>query len=155
MKLKHKSTKSISKWYTEFHFDQTWERRDTKYGILQRIMKRKWILRNCDFDLWPRVTNFNRVRVSAVSNHLAKAASKSVHPFGWNFVHKQTSDTHTDCNENIIPPRFRACTSHGVIYVNWFSKSNIGSLWKSILIRSSKISVPSWNDNIKRDMDLQ
>ena len=42
------------------------------------------------------VTNFNRVRASAVSNHLVKTASKSVHPFGWNFVHKKTVDTQTD-----------------------------------------------------------
>ena len=53
----------------------------------------------------------------AVSNHLEKTASKSVHPFGWNFVHKKTVDTQTDtqththtqtnCSENITPPRFR------------------------------------------------
>ena len=46
-------------------------------------------------DLWPKVTNFNRVRASAVSNHLAKTASKSIHPFGWNFVHKNSGHTHT------------------------------------------------------------
>ena len=59
-------------------------------------MKKKWVLRHCDLDLWPKVINFNRVQASAGSSHLAKTASKSVHPFGWNFVHKQTSDTHTD-----------------------------------------------------------
>ena len=32
---------------------------------------------------------------SAVSNHLAKTASKSVQPFGWIFVHKNT-DRQTD-----------------------------------------------------------
>ena len=31
--------------------------------------------------------NFNRIRVSAISKYLAKTASKSVHSFGWNFVH--------------------------------------------------------------------
>ena len=63
--------------------------------------------------------NFNRVRASAVSNHLAKTASKSVHPFGWNFVQKKSghtdthtqthrhTDTQTNCNENITQPRFR------------------------------------------------
>ena len=46
--------------------------------------------------LWPKVTNVNRVRARAVSNHLAKSDSKWFHLFGWNFVHKKTSDTHTD-----------------------------------------------------------
>ena len=49
-----------------------------------------------------------------------KTASKSVHPFGWNFVHKENrtqrlTDTHknrhthkeTNCSQNITPPRFR------------------------------------------------
>ena len=40
--------------------------------------------------LTPKVTNFNRIRASVLSNHLAKTAFKSVHPFGWNFVHKQS-----------------------------------------------------------------
>ena len=74
-------------------------------------MKKKWVLRYCDLDLWPKVTKFNRVRASARSNHLAKTASKSVHLFGWNFVHKKTSDTQTDTqtnwSENITPPRYR------------------------------------------------
>ena len=67
-------------------------------------MKEKWILRHCDLDLWPKVTKFNRVRASAENNHLSKTASKSVYPFGWNFVHKKCrthrqsdrqTDTHT------------------------------------------------------------
>ena len=57
-------------------------------------MKEKSILSHCDLDLWLKVTNFNSVWASAVSNHLAKTAFKSVHLFGWNFVHKQ-SRTHT------------------------------------------------------------
>ena len=91
-------------------------------------MKKKWELRHRDLDLWLKVTNFTRVWASAVSNHLAKTASKSVHPFGWNFVHKKTVDTQTDrqtdthththtqtnCSENITPPRFRG----GVIKLN-------------------------------------
>ena len=45
-----------------------------------------------------------------------KTASESVHPFGWNFVHKKRAghthththtDTQTNCSENITPPRFR------------------------------------------------
>ena len=59
-------------------------------------MKKKWILRHCDLDLWPKVTKFNRVRASAGSNHLVKTAFKLVHPFGWNFVHKRCrTHTHT------------------------------------------------------------
>ena len=45
-------------------------------------MKKTWVLRHCDLDLWHKVTKFNRVWVSARSNHLAKTASKSVYPFG-------------------------------------------------------------------------
>ena len=64
-------------------------------------MKNKWILSHCDLDLWPNVTNSNRVWASVLSKRLAKTASKSVHPFGWNFVHKKNwththTDTHTD-----------------------------------------------------------
>ena len=81
-------------------------------------MKKKWVLHHCDLDLRPKVTYFNRVLASAVSNHLAKTASKLVHPFGLNFVNKKTSDTYThrqtdtqtdtqtNCSENITPPRF-------------------------------------------------
>ena len=42
------------------------------------------------------ITNFNWVQASTVSNHLTKIASKSVHPFGWNFVHKCRTHRHTD-----------------------------------------------------------
>ena len=49
---------------------------------------------------WPltQFSKFNRVRASALSSHLAKNASKSVHPFDWNFVHKNSAgqtDRHT------------------------------------------------------------
>ena len=67
---------------------------------------------NWDLDLWPKITNFNRVRASVVSSHLARTASKSVHPFSWNFVYKQSrthrqTHTQTNCSENITPPQFR------------------------------------------------
>ena len=64
----------------------------------------------------PKVTNFNRGWANAVSNHLAKTASKSVYLFGWNVVHSQSrkdrqTDTHThtqtNYSGNITPPRFR------------------------------------------------
>ena len=46
----------------------------------------RYIFCHSDLDLQPKVTNFNRVRASAISNYLAKTASKSAHSFGWNFV---------------------------------------------------------------------
>ena len=60
--------------------------------------------------LWPKVTNFNRIWASVIGNSLAKTASKSVHLFGWNFVHKQIwthRDTPTNCSENKTHPLFR------------------------------------------------
>ena len=63
-----------------------------------QLWRKKWILRHCDVDLWPKVTNFSRIRVNTVSNHFVKTASKSVHSFGWNFVHmkcRAQSHTHT------------------------------------------------------------
>ena len=89
-------------------------------------MKKKWVLRYCDLNLWPKIT-INRVWASVVSNHLAKNASKSVHPLGWNFVYNKTSDTHrhrhthrqthkqTNCSENTTLLRFRG----GVIDYFW------------------------------------
>ena len=71
---------------------------------------------HCDLDLSPKVTNFNSVRGNAVSNYLAKTASKSVYRFDRHFVHKRThTHTHTDrqtdpqtnLSENITLPRFR------------------------------------------------
>ena len=70
--------------------------------------KKKLILSHWDLDLWPKVTNFNRVRVNTISSRLAKTASKSVHPFGWNSSQaKSRTHTHThtqtNCSENITP----------------------------------------------------
>ena len=62
------------------------------------LWRKKRLLSHCDLDLWPKVTNFNRVRASVLSNRSVKTASKSVHPFGWNCVHKQSQTqtyTHT------------------------------------------------------------
>ena len=70
---------------------------------------RKGVLCHRDRDLWPKVTNFNRVRASAVSNSLVKTASKSVQPFDQHFVHRWTDRyTHTQTNwsKNITFPRF-------------------------------------------------
>ena len=50
----------------------------------------RYIFCHSDLDLWHKVTNFNRVRGSAISNYLAKTAFKLVHSFGWNFVHRHT-----------------------------------------------------------------
>ena len=74
---------------------------------------KKIILRHCDFALWPTVIYFIRVRASVISNYLIKIASRSVHLFGWNFIHWQTDrqtdrQTHTtNCNENVTLPQFR------------------------------------------------
>ena len=73
--------------------------------VNRELWRKKWELRHCDLDLWPKVTKFNRVWATNRSNHLAKTASKLVHPFGWNFVHKNFwththRDTQTNCSEN-------------------------------------------------------
>ena len=47
-----------------------------------------------DLDLRHKVTNYSKVRASAVSNRLAKIVSKSVHLFDQQFVHRCT-DTQT------------------------------------------------------------
>ena len=61
-----------------------------------------------EIGLWSNVTNFKRVRDSAVNSHLTKTASKSVHPIGWNLFYKNTAGqtdrhkhTETNFNENI------------------------------------------------------
>ena len=58
-------------------------------------MKKKLILRQCDLDFYPKVANFENDRASVVSNRLAVTASKLVHPFGLNFVHKNSGHTDT------------------------------------------------------------
>ena len=59
---------------------------------------------HCDLDLRPKVTNFNRVRGTVVTNYLAKTALKS-----YKRTDRQTH-THphrqTNWSENITPPRF-------------------------------------------------
>ena len=52
-------------------------------------------MRHCSLDLPAKVINFKGVRASVVISHLAKSASKSVHPFGWSFIHWQR-DTQTN-----------------------------------------------------------
>ena len=78
------------------------------------LWRKKWVLRHCDLDLWPKVTKFNKVRASVWSSHVVKTVSKSVHPFRWYFVHKKCRThrqthtyTQTNWSENITPPRFR------------------------------------------------
>ena len=64
--------------------------------VNRELCRKKWKLRHCDHNIQPKVTNFNRARASVISNRLSK--TKSVHPFGWNFVHwhthKHTTHTH-------------------------------------------------------------
>ena len=66
--------------------------------------------------LWPKVTNFNRVRGNAVRNYSTLSASKSVHWFDRHFVHKRTH-THTQTdklkwkyNPSTISWRCKNCT---------------------------------------------
>ena len=110
MKFKQKFIKSIFKQCIG-HKTAEIQRRE----VNRELWGKKWMLSHCGLDLWRKVTNFNRVWPSAVSNHLAKTASKSVPPFAWNFVHWQTDrlththrKTQTNCNENITPPRLQS-----------------------------------------------
>ena len=43
---------------------------------------------HCDLDLWPKVTNFNRVWINAKRNCLVKTPSNSAYRFDQHFVHK-------------------------------------------------------------------
>ena len=70
--------------------------------------------------------------MNAISNHLAKIASKSVHPFGWNFVHKKRAghtdtQTHiqTNCSENILNPS----------KISWRCKYHSNTRFKTKMIR--------------------
>ena len=106
-------------------------------------MKKNWILIHCDLDLWPKVTNFNRVRASVLCSHLAKIPSKLVYPFGWNFVHKKwaghththththrqtdrQTDRQTNCSENITSPST----------ISWRCKNNFTALYNWLKIKN-------------------
>ena len=93
-------------------------------------MKKKEVSRHCVLDLWPKVTKFNRVRASARSNHLAKTASKSVHPFGWNFVHKKCRThrhTHTHRHTDKLQWKYNPST------ISWRCK-NVTKVDTNLLI---------------------
>ena len=115
-------------------------------------MKKKWILHHCDLGPWPKVTVFNRVPASAVSSHLAKTASKSIHPFGWNFVHKKPSDTLTDTqtnwSENITPPWFRRGVKIPFIFQNATESGVLGSVyiqtWNATITIGWLLNAPHW-----------
>ena len=53
------------------------------------------VLRHCYLDLWPKVTNFNNVWASAVSNHLAKTAFQIGSFVRLEFCSYAEPDTHT------------------------------------------------------------
>ena len=110
-----------SQWrHHQFDFYEIWPQSDIPNFILilhkraeiqrRRVNRELWskkrLLRHCDLDLLPKVTNFSRVWASVVSYCLTKTVSKQVHPFGWNFVHKQSRTyTHTlyfDCPSYIV-----------------------------------------------------
>ena len=59
-------------------------------------MKKKWVLRHCDLDLWPKVTNFNRVGANVVSYHLAKTSVQISSSVRLEFCSQAEPDRHTD-----------------------------------------------------------
>ena len=63
--------------------------------VNRELLRKKRILRHCDLDLRFKIANFNKIRVIAISNNLAKTASKSVNPFGCSLTDTQT-DRQTD-----------------------------------------------------------
>ena len=93
MKFYNKSTKGISKRLILIEHKRA-EIRSRE--VNRQLWWKKLILRHCYLELEPKFTNFNGIRASATSNHVAKTASKSVHPFGWNIVYWQTRHTYID-----------------------------------------------------------
>ena len=99
----------------------------------------KRILRHRDLDFWPMVTNFNQVRASVVSNHLAKTASKLMHPFGWKFVYKHShththTHTHTDRHTDKLQWKYNPFT------ISWRCNNYYNYTFKGpIKIKSKKI----------------
>ena len=82
----------------------------------------------------PKVTNFDRVRDSAVSNRLAKPASKSEHPFGWNFVHKETSgQTHTQPGRQT---HRQTAVKNNPLRCRWGVKISYLCFWRIHLLKS-------------------
>ena len=88
IKFKYKSTKQLSN-IPNFILSEH-KRAEIQSREFNRELWRKMGSTSLWPWLWPKVTILNRVWASAVSNHLAKTASKSVHPFVCNFVHKQS-----------------------------------------------------------------
>ena len=96
-----------------------------------------------------------RVRANAVSSHLAKTASKSGHPFGWNIVHWQTS-TQTNCSQNVTFYNFVEVLLHQEVFVEIGTQYEIRFLpWDTFIMinldRSYSISCfdGANNKNIK------
>ena len=72
-------------------------------------MKKKWVLRNCDLNLWLKVTKFNRVcarKQPFSENHVQIGTSVRLEFCSQEVPDTQT-DTQTNCSENIPPQRFR------------------------------------------------
>ena len=81
MKFKHKTTKGISKRPTEFYFDRLFRDLRSKEGKLIENYEENgyYVIVTLPFD--PKASISIGFKTIAVSNHLAKTASKSVHPF--------------------------------------------------------------------------
>ena len=73
----------------------------------------KWILCHFDLDHQPKVTNFNRVRASAISIRLTKTALKSVH-----------THTETNCSDIITRPRFRGGVIIAFLGIRTYTSTN-------------------------------
>ena len=64
---------------------------------------------NCEFDIWPNVINFNRVRIRAIDYHITKTASKSMYLFACNSDHWQI-DRHTHTHTHLHTHKHTNCS---------------------------------------------
>ena len=102
--------------------------------------------------------NFNRVWASAISSHLAKTASKSVHPLGWNFVHKQSRTdrqtnrhTHTHTHTHTyIQRQTKTKWKYNPSTISWRCKSPILNAYQEC----TNIITPDIADIEKIDMKV-
>ena len=116
----------------------------------------RYIFCHSDLDLWPKVTNFNRVWANVLSNHLAKTASKSVHPFGWNFVHKNSAghtDRQTDTHINTHTHTEKLQWKYNPSTISWRCNDTFGSMqiFEHTFFRkkiSAHINLAIWKKNI-------
>ena len=71
--------------------------------VNRELWRKKWVLRHCDLDLWPKVTNFKRIWASLVSNHLSEDCVK-IGVAVWSAFYSQTNrqtDRHTHTQTDV------------------------------------------------------